>query len=77
MYDSIIAQTEAKKQLHRHREGLETNLLWMLDASKPIHDSGKQDVYTQSAWDAFEAAYNAASGVADASQKTYAELETI
>ena len=76
MYGAIEAFTTAKASLHSDRDALEQGLSNCLATVKPTHDAGKQEAHAQADWDAFVAAYEAASG-ADVAAKTYAELQTL
>ncbi len=76
MYSCIDAFVSAKTNLHRRRDALEAELASNLRKAEPIHTAGKEDYYAEADWNAFEAAYSAATGI-NVAQKKYAELETI
>lgn len=76
MYGSMEDLKTAGKQLHSHRDGLETDLAQTLAKALPIKTAGKQESNSQAAWDAFSNAFTNADKP-EAIQKNYAELETI
>ncbi len=76
MYGSMEDLKTAGKQLHSHRDGLETDLAQTLAKALPIKTAGKQESNSQAAWDAFSNAFTNADKP-ETIQKNYAELETI